>query len=226
MKQRLILASASPARATTLRNAGFDPHILVSSVDEDAILEHLAQAPSAEKVRALAEAKARDVALAYIDADETTPLPGGHSLIIGCDSMFELDGQVYGKPHTAEVARERLHLMSGRTGTLFTGHHVVLIRHWPADDDADETERLEIVAQASGVSRAAVTMAELTEEEIEAYIASGEPLEVAGSFTIDGRGGPFIESIVGDPHGIVGISLPLVRELCAQVGMPLIRFWA
>ncbi|MBT1173626.1 Maf family protein [Bifidobacterium sp. MA2] len=131
-------------------------------------------------------------------------------LIVGCDSMFLMDGECYGKPHSVEVARERLRRMSGATGELWTGHCVI--------DFA--TGRV-----ARGASRATVRFAEFSDRDIERYIATGEPLEVAGSFTLEGFGGAFIDSIEGDPHGIIGISLPLLRRLAAELGVEWTDLW-
>ena len=131
-------------------------------------------------------------------------------LILGCDSMFLLDGHAYGKPHTEAVARERLQKMSGATGELWTGHTLI--------DFA--TGRVETAA-----SMATLTFCEFSETMIDRYIASGEPLEVAGSFTIDGLGGAFIDSITGAPSGIVGLSLPLARELVERMGIEWTDLW-
>lgn len=139
-------------------------------------------------------------------ADEN-PLP---RVIVGCDSMFAFDGIVVGKPHTPEVSRQRLRRMRGNYGELYTGHCVIDTRTG---------------ATAEGVSCARVYISEMSDAEIEAYISTGEPLVVAGSFTIDGFGGPFVEKIVGDHHGVVGISLPLLRQLLAKLGLSIIDFW-
>lgn len=192
----LCLASASPARREVLARAGIAHTVEVSSVDEEAILADLADEDPAAQVLALARAKAEDVA------------SRGKQLVIGCDSMFAFEGQVLGKPHTRELARTRLAAMSGRSGILFTGHWLIT-PNWCG----------------GAVSSATVNIAELTEEEIEAYLDTGEPLEVAGSFTIDGMGGPFISSIEGDHHGIIGLSLPLLRELLADSGHSITELW-
>lgn len=199
----LALASQSPARLATLRAAGVEPLVQVSHVDEDALLARVHGGPS-QGVLALAAAKARDVA--------ATPGPAqGADFVVGCDSMFEFEGEVYGKPHSPEVARERLARMSGHSGILHTGHCLV---HVPSG------------RSLAGISRAKVTFAHLSAAEIEAYIATGEPLEVAGSFTADGLGGPFIDRLEGDYHGVVGISLPLLRSLVEHLGLSFTQFWA
>jgi septum formation protein len=185
---RFVLASASPARLATLRAAGVDPEVLVSGVDEDAVT---ADSP-AELVLRLAEAKAAAVA-ARVDA----------AVVLGCDSMLELDGRALGKPGTADAARARWREMRGRTGTLHTGHCLI--------DTA--TGR-----QASCAGATQVRFADVTDAEIDAYCGTGEPAEVAGAFTIDGLGGWFVEGITGDPHNVVGVSLPMVRRLLGVLG--------
>ncbi|MCI7304862.1 MULTISPECIES: nucleoside triphosphate pyrophosphatase [Trueperella] len=206
MMQTLLLASASPARKATLIAAHIPPLVAVADVDEDALLAAAkARGPvsAAEQVQLLAVAKAKKVA-AELDAG-TQP-----TVIVGCDSMLEMDGQVVGKPHTPEVARERLRAMRGNAGDLHTGHCVIDVA----------TGRM-----AVATSTATVHIAHLTDAEIEAYIGTGEPLVVAGSFTIDGYGGPFVERIEGDHHGVVGISLPLLRDLLAELGHAITDFW-
>ncbi|MDP9806040.1 septum formation protein [Trueperella bonasi] len=208
MPKRLLLASASPARKATLISAGITPIVAVADVDEDGLLAANPGLPAAGQVELLATAKARAIA-------NQLGSPAGlaavrPSVVVGCDSMLEMDGQIVGKPHTAEVARERLRAMSGRHGDLHTGHCVI---------DMQSGE------MAVGTSCATVYICELSEAEIEAYIATGEPLVVAGSFTIDGYGGPFIEKIEGDHHGVVGISLPLLRRLLSDLGHSITEFW-
>ncbi|WP_182173139.1 Maf family protein [Flaviflexus equikiangi] len=194
---KLCLASASPGRYKVLTGAGIVPEVVVSEVDEDAIMAGMVGAPARDIVLALARAKAEAV------AQQTD-----HSLIIGCDSMFEMGGEILGKPHTPEVARERLTAMAGRSGVLYTGHWLI----------APETG-------VGGVSEATVHVAPMSAREIDAYIATGEPLHVAGSFTIDGFGGPFIDRLEGDPHGVTGLSLPLLRELLARTGRSITELW-
>jgi septum formation protein len=198
----LVLASASPARAQVLRAAGIEPIIKVSNVDEDALLKHMQGTSFPDQVLALAQAKCESIAPAFADAPDTC--------VLGCDSMFELDGQLYGKPHDAQQAGIRLRQMSGRTGTLHTGHWLV-----------DPARGLAV----GGVASTDVTIAELSSQEIEAYIATGEPLKVAGSFTLDGFGGAFVDSIDGDPSNVVGVSLPLVRALVTELGYSWSDLW-
>lgn len=205
---RLYLASTSPARLATLRAAGIEPIVVPSEVDEDAavrVAEVLTGplSPSA-MVELLAKAKAEAVLATLVNG---APLDG---LVLGGDSAFVLDDTIYGKPHTADVARERWHLQRGRTGHLFSGH-------WLIDYHGGS-----IQAAVGEVSVAAVTFAnDISDAEIDAYIASGEPLKVAGAFTIDSLGAPFIERIEGDPSTVVGVSVPTLRRLAGHLGV----FW-
>ena len=205
MSTRLVLASASPARLATLRAAGIDPEVSVSQVDEEALLTRAAaesRPGAAEQVLLLARAKARDVA-ARLD---------GEHLVLGCDSMLELDGVIHGKPRDAEQAVERWRSMRGRSGVLHSGHWLV---------DTRGGSGREVGASSATV----VHFAGLSDAEIAAYVATGEPLAVAGAFTIDGLGGPFVERIEGDHHGVVGLSLPLLRTLLADLGVELTSLW-
>jgi septum formation protein len=199
---RLVLASASPARLATLRAAGVEPEVVVSGVDEDGVD---AGSPAAT-AQLLARLKARAVA-ARLGADR---LHVGPELVLGCDSVFELDGLPWGKPADAAEAVERWHAMRGRTGVLHTGHHLV---------DLDSDRELGALASTS------VTFAEVTDDEIEAYVATGEPLRVAGGFTLDGLAGPFVSRVEGDPHTVVGLSLPLLRRLLADLAIPWPALW-
>ena len=203
---RLVLASASPARLGVLRSAGVEPDVIVSEVDEDALLAELGDATSAEKVTALALAKARSVA-------EALPPTEDDVVVIGCDSMLEIDGELVGKPHTSENARSRWERMAGRHGELITGHALVRLRGGAVE------------AEISGHATTFVTFAEPTPAQLEAYLASGEPLAVAGAFTLDGLGGWLVEGIQGDPSNVIGISLPLVRRLLAELGVEVSDLW-
>lgn len=217
----LLLASASPARLSTLRSAGLDPLVRVSSVDEDAVLAQgrarFGTLEPSDAVLLLAQAKAEDVTRALeqpsTETETTTPLP---DLVVGCDSMLELDGEIFGKPADAETAVARWRTMRGRSGVLHTGHWVVDLRD-PEDGGTGGT--------LGATSSTTVHFAQVSDAEIDAYVATGEPLAVAGAFTLDGRGGAFVSGVEGDHHGVVGISLPLLRELLDQVGVRWTDLW-
>ncbi|MDO5672129.1 MAG: Maf family protein [Actinomycetaceae bacterium] len=202
----IVLASASPARLSTLRAAGLDPLVRLSNVDEDAILQQVKDEAIETQVLALAKAKARNV------ADSLGPVSDNH-FVIGCDSMLQHHGQVLGKPHSVERALQRCADLSGSEGFLHTGHWIVQVS--PTTDSP--LPRAELGKTATSK----VLFNEFSSEEIAAYVATGEPLEVAGSFTIDGLGGAFVKSVEGDPHNVVGISLPLLRLLLNDLGV----FW-
>ena len=210
---RLVLASASPARRAVLRAAGVEPDVVVSDVDEEGLLAELGDATPAEKVTALALAKARSVAgrVAGDREGDAAPFDG---VVIGCDSMLELDGELVGKPGTVEAARGRWDQMAGGHGELLTGHAVIRVRAGAPE------------AEISGHAATMVTFGTPTTPELEAYLASGEPLSVAGAFTLDGLGGWFVEGIQGDPANVVGISLPLTRHLLAELGVAVSDLWA
>ena len=202
----LVLASASPARRATLVAAGVDPVVRVSSVDEDAVVARYGVTAAEDVALVLARAKAEDVAAGA---------PGG-ALVVGCDSVLELDGEVHGKPADADVARERWRRMRGRSGVLHTGHWVIDTRD-PEDGGSGAT--------LGAVSSTTVHFARPSDAEIDAYVATGEPLAVAGAFTLDGFGGAYVQGIEGDHHGVVGISLPLLRELLAEAGVTWHTLW-
>jgi septum formation protein len=195
---QLVLASASPARLATLRSAGIDPVVIVSGVDET----QLDGLPPAELALQLAELKCGAVA-----ARDDVP---AQALVLGCDSVLELGGEALGKPESAEVAIERWREMRGRSGVLHTGH---CLRE-------AATGRV-----AAATASTTVHFADVTDEEIAAYVATGEPLWVAGAFTIDGLGGAFVESIEGDHHNVVGVSLPLLRGLVVELGHSWTGLW-
>lgn len=201
----LVLASASPARLTTLRSAGVEPTVAVSAVDEPAVLAQAGEVRPEDAVLLLARAKARDVAPAH---------PG--ALVLGCDSMLELDGAVLGKPTDAADAAARWRAMRGRSGRLHSGH-------WLVDGRARSGGG---AVEVGATSTTVVHFAEVTDAEIAAYVGTGEPLHVAGAFTIDGLGGPFVTGIEGDHHNVVGVSLPLLRELTAELGHPWTSLWS
>jgi septum formation protein len=205
----LVLASASPARLKTLQDAGIEPHVDVADVDEPGIVERYAAragaALTAEEVALLlARSKAEVVA-------ERTP----DALVLGCDSVLELDGEVHGKPVDAAQASERWRRMRGREGVLHTGHWLVDTRSGPAGTGAT----------LGAVAATVVRFADISDVEIAAYVSTGEPLRVAGAFTIDGLGGAFVESVDGDPHTVVGLSLPLLRRLVAETGVSWPSLW-
>jgi septum formation protein len=198
---RFVLASASPARLATLRAAGLDPVVVVSHVDEEAISAAMPGASTAQIVAALAEAKAAAVASTVagpVSAGEQPP-----ALVLGCDSMLDIAGRAYGKPLTTAAAVERWRHMRGQRGQLYTGHCLI--------DVATGRSAVEAVGTQ-------VHFADVTDAEIKTYCGTGEPTQVAGAFTIDGLGGWFVESIVGDHHNVVGVSLPVVRRLLRELG--------
>jgi len=212
---RVCLASISPARLMLLRQAGIEPLIVAPTVDEDAV----AAAASAERgaplapdelVLLLARAKAADVA-GRIHAEH----PRFDGIVIGGDSMFAIGGQVHGKPYTPEAAYERWQQMRGATGILHSGHSVFRV-----GPDREPVE-------ATAVAEAAVTFADdVTDAELAAYIDSGEPLHVAGAFTVDSLGGPFITRVEGDPSTVVGMSLSTLRRLARELDVVWTDLWS
>ncbi|MCF3139334.1 MULTISPECIES: nucleoside triphosphate pyrophosphatase [unclassified Paenarthrobacter] len=217
---RLILASQSPARTKLLTEAGIQHEILVSEVDEDAVQAKYGVTDAHDTALLLARAKAEAVA--------ALPEAEG-ALVIGCDSVFEFDGESHGKPYTAEVARERMLRMSGSQGVLHTGHWLVDCRDTAADADEDaaagDWSPDGTGATVGGVSSAEVHFAQMSESEIDAYIATGEPLHCAGSFTIDGLGGAFIRKVDGDPHAVVGLSISTLRDLLVHANVGITELW-
>lgn len=199
----LVLASASPARLATLRSAGVEPAVIVSGVDEDALLAaavgERGKLTPAESALLLARAKAEAVR-------------SDGALVLGCDSVLELDGEAFGKPDSAAEAVVRWRAMRGRSGVLHTGH-------WLVDHRVGRT------GSAGDVASTTVHFADVTDEEIDAYVATGEPLRVAGAFTIDGLGGPYVHGVEGDHHTVVGLSLPLLRVLLGELGITWHELW-
>ncbi|MCS5721982.1 Maf family protein [Herbiconiux sp. CPCC 203407] len=227
---RLYLASTSPARLALLRQIGIEPVVLPSEVDEDAAVAASAAAreaagrpamTTAEMVQLLAEAKAEAVVTAAAAGllHETLAAQGApgplDGFVLGGDSAFEFSGVAYGKPHRPEVARSRWLAQRGGTGVLHSGHWLIDHRGGVHGGGSGRTDHAEL------------TFADdITDAEIDAYVASGEPLLVAGAFTIDGLAAPFIRSITGAPSAVIGMSLPVVRDLLEAAGAPWTSFWA
>ncbi len=204
---KLYLASLSPTRKETLERVGIQPTLLSHEVDEEALIAEASVAGVVEPtaiVQMLAEAKA-------LDACRRSKVTG---LVLGGDSMFAVDGGVFGKPHTPEAARERWLRQRGKEGVLHSGHSLV------------HCVDGEVMHTAGGATAAAVRFAgDITEDEIDAYIATGEPLKVAGAFTIDAKGAGFIESIDGDPYTVVGLSVSKLRQLVRELGFSFTDLW-
>ncbi len=198
MSSTLVLASASPARLATLRSAGVEPVVIVSGVDESQVTD----LPPAELALQLAELKCAAVAA----RDELPPA----ALVLGCDSVLELDGVALGKPDDAADAVRRWESMRGRSGVLHSGHCL------------RDTATGHVAAATASTT---VHFADLSDAEIAAYVATGEPLHVAGAFTVDGLGGAFVTGLEGDHHNVVGVSLPLLRDLVAELGHSWTDLW-
>jgi septum formation protein len=197
----VILASASTGRARTLSGAGITPVVRVSGVDEEALVARAGVQEPSEVTLLLARAKAEAVA--------RDDLPTG-GIVIGCDSVLWVDGRIHGKPADADQARTWWRRMRGGEGTLFSGHWVI---------DTGSATALGAVATTT------VTFADVDDEEIDAYVDTGEPLRVAGGFTVDGLGGPFVTAVAGDHHAVVGLSLPLLRLLLRRLEISWTSLW-
>lgn len=217
---RLVLASESPARRQLLASAGIDADVMVSGVDESTV-----DSPDARELcQTLARLKAESVAARLRiaaapaarmrsgppPAERLDPPLDPGILVLGCDSVLAINGEILGKPVDAAEATRRWHEIRGRSGVLHTGHCLIHL---------GDGKRAESVASTT------VRFADVTDEEIAAYVGTGEPLHVAGAFTIDGRGGPFVESIEGDHSNVIGLSLPLLRRLLAELGIRLTDLW-
>ena len=196
MTRRLVLASASPVRARVLREAGFAPEVIVSGVEEDDVV-----GPTDEVAHTLAQRKAKAVA---------ATLDGEPAIVLGCDTVLDVDGETRGKAPTLEIARQWWASVAGREATLHSGLCVI--------DTASG-------ATASGVASTTIRYGRPTDAEMDAYLATGEPLAVAGGFTIDGYAAPFVDGIDGDHAAVLGISIPLLRRLLAEVGTAITDLW-
>jgi nucleoside triphosphate pyrophosphatase len=205
---RVVLASASPGRRKVLRQAGIDPLVIVSDVDEDDVVARLdPDASPGDVTIALAAAKADAVAHA-LDAGVAADC-----VVIGCDSMLTRDGELLGKPASAAAARQGWQEMGGKSGQLYTGHCVIRLR--------DNT----ITYRTADATVTTVNFGTPSPADLDAYIDSGEPMSVAGGFTLDGLGGWFIDGVTGDPSAVIGISLPLIRKIIERAGLSLSRLW-
>jgi septum formation protein len=204
-----VLGSASAGRLRVLRQAGVEPLVVVSGLDEDAIIDRLGpDAAPGDVVRVLAEAKADHVST-IVDA-----AVAADCVVIGCDSMLYIDGGLVGKPASTDAARRQWQSMAGKAGQLHTGHCVLRLR------DGHISQR------ASESFFTTVHFGTPTAADLDAYLASGEPLKVAGAFTLDGLGGWFVDGIDGDPSNVIGLSLPLTRTMLARVGLSIAALWA
>jgi septum formation protein len=205
---RLVLGSASAGRLRVLRHAGVEPLVVVSGVDEDAIIAALgSDVEPSDVVRRLAEAKAEHVVTLLDTA------VAADCVVIGCDSMLYIDGRLTGKPESIDDARQQWQAMAGRAGQLYTGHSVIRL----SDN--------KIILREAETSITTVHFGKPSPDDLEAYLDSGESLHVAGAFTLDGLGGWFIDGIEGDPSAVVGIGLPVTRSLLSRAGVSVAALW-
>lgn len=224
---RLLLASGSPSRLRTLREAGIEPLVAVPDVDEDALEAAHPQADTRTLVSLLAEAKAAAVVDRLI-ADPST-VPGlddvdGDLVLVACDSALELDGTAVGKPHTAERTRALWQDMAGTSPVLWSAHWVGILTR-TTSDDPQASGPWRVRAQRAAAGETTVHLASPTAGELEAYIATSEPFEVAGALTIDGLGGAFVTGIEGDHHNVIGLSVPLLRTLLGEMDVRWTDLW-
>nr|WP_174257493.1 nucleoside triphosphate pyrophosphatase [Phytoactinopolyspora alkaliphila] len=206
----MLLASTSPARLASLRSAGIEPVVHPPGVDEEKVL--------AEATARFGSISAEDAALtlARAKSEAISATTSGDFLVLGCDSVLEIDGAIHGKPAGAAEATARWQAMRGSSGVLHTGHWLVDVRSAAMGGTG---------GAIGSTASTRVHFADLTDAEIDAYVATGEPLRVAGAFTIDGLGGPFVSGVEGDPHNVIGLSLPLLRNLLADLGVPITELW-
>lgn len=205
----VVLGSASPARLRVLRDAGLDPHVIVSDIDEDALLTTLSAFPPDDVVIRLAQAKADAVVADVVAAGDVA----ADAVVLTCDSMLLFDGRLSGKPHTADVARAQWRTMRGRSAVLITGHCVTRIHEG------------RVTGSAHAAASTTIGFADIDDATIDAYVDTGEPLSVAGAFTLDGLGGWLVEYVDGDPSSVLGIGLPTVRRLLGEVGVSVAALW-
>jgi septum formation protein len=204
---RFVLASASPARLGLLKAAGVVPEVIVSGVDEDDVV-----GPAADVAGVLARRKADAVAERLVAGRNAPPIDASRTIVLGCDSVLELHGEAFGKPANAAVAVDRWKAMRGRVGHLHTGHSLTVL------EGAERRVR-------NRLATAEVRFGVPTDAEIEAYVATGEPLRVAGGFTLDRLGGWFIDGIDGDPGTVLGLSLPVLRLMLTDLGVDIPALW-
>lgn len=206
---RLVLASTSPARLSLLRSGGIEPITISPGVDEEAV------GARAEAMGLIGSAADLVLVLAKAKAEAVVNHPDAkNAIIIGCDSALEFDGKTLGKPHEPEIAAARWRELRGNSGTLHSGHWLIDNRNGG------------YMPPATGkTSSTVVHFANLTDAEIDTYVATGEPLKVAGAFTIDSLGGAFITRIEGDTHTVIGLSLPTLRDLAQVLGVEYTSFW-
>ncbi|WP_373691951.1 Maf family protein [Gordonia mangrovi] len=208
----VVLGSASPARLRVLRDAGLDPRVIVADIDEDALLSTMAAFPPDDIVIRLAQAKA-DAVVADVLADVLAEGDAADVVVLTCDSMLLCNGQLTGKPHTADVARAQWRTMRGRSAELITGHCVTRIRDGL------------VAGSAHAAASTTIGFADVDDATIDAYVDTGEPLTVAGAFTLDGLGGWLVDYVDGDPSSVLGIGLPTVRRLLGEVGVSVTVLW-